>query len=167
VVLPVRGRDLVAAFADDDGEFGFVVRLGGDGGQDDLGAVADDGGVELQENGRDGLDLLLGFSSVRPVVEPDGEEAGRIADGSNQGDFLEREELRAGGERPGGGGEGGLAGGDEGAGVGEAERIEVEDRRAGGDSGVNCASGSDKREELHAVLRVVLVVRQMTPWGKA
>ena len=50
VVAPSGGGDAIAAVADDEGEFGFVVGLGGVFGQDDGFAGADDGGGQLEED---------------------------------------------------------------------------------------------------------------------
>jgi hypothetical protein len=86
VLLPVGGGNLVAGFADDNGELGFIVRLRADLWKNDRGVRSDDGARKLHEDGRDFLHSHLRFGCVAGVVEADGEDAWR-AYGRVEGDL--------------------------------------------------------------------------------
>src|SRR5262249_7738704 len=83
-----------------DDEFGLVIDLGADGGQDDGLTGADEGGGVLAEQdgfARDGGSALGG---VVAVVEADAHDLARVGDGRGEGDSVGR---GAGGGGGGGG----------------------------------------------------------------
>jgi hypothetical protein len=66
--------DVVAGFADDDGELGFIVDLGGDRRRTDGRAMADEGIGELAEEHRLGRNRLTCLSRMVVVVQTDADE---------------------------------------------------------------------------------------------
>jgi len=91
VLAPFIGGNAVAAFADDEGQFGFVVGLGGVFGEEDGVAGADDGGGQLEKDDGRGGDGLVGFVGVLTVVEANGEDARRVGERSAETDLAELE----------------------------------------------------------------------------
>jgi hypothetical protein len=98
VVAPGGGGDAIAAAANDEGELGFVVGLGGVAGEDYGVAGATDGGGEFEEDDRGGGELHAGLRGVIAVVKSDGEDAGRVGNRGVEAYRIQRKRGAVGGD---------------------------------------------------------------------